>query len=345
MKNKGIFYKIYFSLLILFAILLVAFLICLEITITEYNKGIPETVSENFFNDTFLRLDTDKIIEMSGIKPSEFETQTDIKNFLQSQLSGELTYTNISFDGADNEKKYIVKSGEYKLATFTLTADENNDYFPSGLQLHLPGIYQKTYKILNSTELMLNGIEVSTSYITDRQLHKNAQYLPEGVLKTEWITYTVTGLTKEPEVAVKDRNGNTPVLTEIDGILCEEIIYDTDESGITDTLLTAAKEYAKCMQYDIPKSQIYQYFEKGTELYESIRTVENMFVWEHDGYEFEDVEVSEFMRYDENTVSVRISFTHVLKKAGREDYRDITDITFFAHNIDGQYLIFARYNN
>ena len=51
------------------------------------------------------------------------------------------------------------------------------------------------------------------------------------------------------------------------------------------------------------------------------------------------------MRYDENTVSMRISFEHILKKYGYEDYKDITDITYFARNVDGKYLIFARHNN
>jgi hypothetical protein len=72
---------------------------------------------------------------------------------------------------------------------------------------------------------------------------------------------------------------------------------------------------------------------------------ENTFVWDHNGYSFENEKVSEFMRYNENTVSCRISFTHLLHKHGREDYKDVTDITYFAEKIDGEYYIFARYNN
>ena len=71
------------------------------------------------------------------------------------------------------------------------------------------------------------------------------------------------------------------------------------------------------------------------------------FVWKHSGYEFTDESVSEFFRYDPNTVSVRIAFTHILHRAGSADYKDKTDITYFAHKTrdDGDYLIFARYNN
>ncbi len=344
-KNMPLFYKIYFASLIIFAVVLIAVCIALNAFIIDYNKGIPETVSQKFFENTFINLDTDKIVEMSGITHSEFETDNDIKNFLKEQLSGELSYTSISSDD-EKTKKYIVKSGEYKLASFSLTADENNDYSPSTLELHLPKSLQKQYKVLSDSTITINSIPVDESYISERTPHKNADYLPDGVPCPEWITYSISGLTKEPEVVITDRNGNSPVLMEDEnGVFYENIIYDEQEQELIDRLLEAAKQYAKCMQFDASKASALVYFEKGTPLYDSIRTVENMFVWDHAGYEFLDEKVSEFMRYDDNTVSVRISFTHVLKMYGREDYRDMTDITFFARNVNGKYLIFDRYNN
>ncbi len=342
MKNLPLFYKIYFLCLSVFIMFLIIFLIFLNSFITSYNEGIPETVSERFFNDVFLKLDTEKIIEMANISPSEFETQEDLNDFLNKTLSSNLSYTSISSDGDD--RKYIVKSGEYKCASFTLTPDEKGDYHPSSLSLHLPKSASAVYKVLDSSTLYINGKAVGDEYITSREDHISAEYLPEGVNCPQWVIYSVEGITQEPKVSVIDRNGATPELYESDGILTEEIVYDTEEKEITDRILEGAKKYAICMQDDAPKSAVYPYFEKGTELYNDIRSVENTFVWEHSGYAIEDEKVSEFFRYDENTVSVRISFTHVLKKSGRQDYRDITDITYYARNIDGKYMIFARHN-
>ena len=344
--KKSLFYKVYFSLLAVFAILLIIFAICLNSWLADYNEGIPETVSKNFFEDNFLKLDVDSIIELSGIQPVEFETEDDLKSFIESQLTGkELSYTSISSGTDDNSKKYIVKSGDYKIATFTLAQNEKKDWYPSSLLLHLPASYEKEYRILDTSKLYLNGTEVSEKYVTERTPDISAEYLPEDVKAPEWVTYSIKGLTAEPEVKIVDRNGANPALTEENGILCEDIIYDEPEEEIVSTLLAAAKQYAKCMQNDASKASVLVYFESGTDLYNSIRTAENMFVWDHNGYAFEDEKVSEFFRYDENTVSVRISFTHIQKKYGSEDYRDITDITYFAHNVGGKYLIFARYNN
>lgn len=343
LKKLPLFYKIYFSCLSIFVLLLIASLIGISAFISDYNKGIPETVSEKFFTDTFVNLDTDKIIEMSMFTPSEFETTEDIKALLEKTLSGDLTYTSISSD--TEEKKYIVKSGEYKCASFTLLADENNDYHPTGITLHLPKEPARVYKILDSSSLYLNGVKVSEKYITSTEEHISSQYLPDDVTAPKWNIYTIDCLTKLPEEEIIDRNSNSPSLYDEDSILTEQLISDPEEKEVIDRIVAGAKQYAICMQDDAPKSSVYPYFEPGTDLYNSIRSVLNIFVLNHSGYAIEDEKISEFFRYDENTVSVRVSFTHVLKKYGQEDYKDLTDITYFARNVGGKYLIFARHNN
>ncbi len=349
MKNKkklSLFYKIYFSLLIVFAVALTIGCICLAIFIKDYNEGINETVSQRFFENNFLNLNTENIIELSGIKPNEFETEEDVKAFITNSFKdNELSYTSVSSVGNDEIKKYIVKSGDYKVATFILKPDEKNDYYVDSLELHLSGSSNKQIQILDTSKLFINGIEVSDEYIKKTEPHENAVYLPENVTAPMWVTYEITGLTKEPEYKVVDRNGSEPELVETNGVLKENIVFDTDEENITARLLEAAKQYAKCMQSDASKPSVLKYFKNGTDLYESIRTAENYFVRDHASYSFVNESVSEFMRYDENTVSCRIIFTHLLHRAGNVDYKDFTDITYFAEKIDGQYMIYARHNN
>lgn len=345
-KELPLFYKIYYCALTAFLLLLIIFAIVFYNFIASYNEGIHETVSKNFFEDVFLAKDINKILEVSGIQSSKFESTDDVKSFISKYLDGNLSYTYVtSNEESDNSRKYIVKSVDYKIATFSLSQDEKNDYYPSSLTLHLPKTFETEVQILSDSTLYINGVRADKDYIYVTYPHKNAEYLPENVPYPIWAKYKITGLTKRPEIVVKDRNGNTPVLTETDGIFCENILPDPEEKEVVERLVTAAKEYAKCMQFDAPKNKVLPYFEKGTPLYEDIKTVENMFVWDHAGYSFEDEEVSDFMRYDENTVSVRVAFTHILKKYGREDYKDRTDITYFAKKIDGKYLIYDRYNN
>ena len=324
MKNKKLpqFYKVYFSAIAVFAVLLIIFSFIFYGYLKEYNKGIHETVSEKFYTDLFVNKDVDKIISLSGITNSEFETVEDLKSFIKEPLSKTLSYTYISSaDNSELTRQYIVKSDEYKIATFTLSPDENGDYKQTSLSLHLPKSFEKTYNILDSSELYINGVKADSKYIQSTYNHEVSQYLPDGVKAPQWTSYKITGLTKEPVVTVVDRNQNKPVLLENNGIFFEQILEDKKEDELIEQLLTASKEYAKCMQYDAPKNKVLPYFEKGTDLYNSIRTVENMFVWDHNGYAFEDESVSEFRRYDENT-----NQTYPMRsKEDAIDYRYFTD--------------------
>lgn len=343
-KKMPLFYKIYFSLLIVFAVCLCVFSAWLISFIADYNKGIPETVSQEFYEDTFLNTDSKKIIEMSGIEKSEFETDTQLEEYIKAQFSGNLSFTSVSSTQSD-DRRYIVKSDDYKIASFTLSQDKNGDSYPSGISLHLPKRKDVTVKVFGSSSLFINGKKVSDEYLEEVSPYKYEYILPKEVSAPQWKTYIIPDLTAEPVITATDRNSKDVVFTaDENGILTECIVYDTPDEEIAQRMINASKEYAKCMQNDAPKSAVYPYIEKGTELYNSLRYVETGFVWDHSGYDFEDVKLSEFLRYDENTVSARISFTHVLKMYGRQDYRDMIDITFFARNIDGQYMIFALKN-
>ncbi len=350
--RKSLFYRVYFTVLAVFVLLLVVGLFVLHAFLKGYNETIPETISARFFESAFLAESPDELIRVSGLTPSEFETDRQLASYVRNILNeAPLTYTSISSGSDTSVKKYIVKSGEYKLADFTLTKNEGaKGWEPTSLTLHLPTTDVYTYRLLDCGDryaaLYLNDVRVSADYRTERTPHENAAYLPNEGSFPVWSTYTITDLTEKPKVRALDRNGNEVAFELIDGVYTERIVPDPAEEALEAYLTEAAKQYAKCMQNDASKSSALKYFEKGTDLYDSIRTADNMFVWSHDGYDFENVQTSEFFRYDENTVSLRISFTHILRK-GSKQYRDYTDITYFAHTdkTDGEYKIFARYNN
>lgn len=342
-KKLSLFTIIYLSCVAFSIVAIFIFLLWLKGWVSNYNERIPETISQKFFNETFINTNTDKIIEMSGITHSEFETTDDLKKYLSDNFKNDISYTSVA-TGDDNVKKYIIKSGEYKIAEFKLEND-GKSWNTSSLDLFLPSSDKKVFKILSSDTLYINGKAVSKDYITSTEAHKFSAYLPEWVEAPEWVIYTVDGLVGEPEFTVKDRNGESPELVDDNGILTEQIVYDKDEPAVMERILAGAKQYAICMQNDASKYSVFTYFEKYTDLYDRIMSVENMFVWDHNGYDFEDVEVSEFFRYDNDTVSLRVRFVHILKMNGREDYRNPTDITYFARLIDGEYMIFAAYNN
>ena len=120
MKKKfPLFYKIYFISIAVFLVALAVFLFWLNGWLISYNASLPETVSAGFYNDVFVGKNTDKIIELSETCTSEFETKDDLAEFISTNLN-DLSYTSVS-TGDEDEAKYVVKSGEYKVADYTLT--------------------------------------------------------------------------------------------------------------------------------------------------------------------------------------------------------------------------------
>ncbi len=343
-KKLSRFYIVYFSLLILFSASLIIFLAWLNGAVSRYNESLPETVSERFYSDTFKTKDIGKISEYVTDLTNDFETDADLVEKISEIFAEEMSYTSVS-SGDDGVEKYIVKSGAVKTAEFSLEKDSDGNWAVKNVKIYLPDKYEYKVKILSSSRLYINGIEVGEEYASNYEDYELKEYLPDTVASPQWITYEIGDFLFEPEIKVIDRNGNLSELSQETELLKEQINYDAVEEEVASRIVEGAKQYAKCMQNDAAKSSVYPYFEKGTNLYSRIQYAETAFVWDHNGYDFEDVEVSEFFRYDENTVSMRVSFTHILKKYGSEDYRNYTDITYFARLIDGEYMIFASYNN
>lgn len=349
MKKHDVFYKVYFSVLGFLLAVLAVGAVLLSRGIAEYNKGIPETVSKEYFETHFAYPDDHSLSELCT-QVSEFESPETIYAYLRALFAEDkLSYTSIS-SGAEalpGQKDYIVKSGDRKIASFTLLPDEKNDYHPSAVKLTVPSPSALKCRVYDDSTLLVNGKEVPDTYLTGSEDTRITKLLPAGTAGTRLVRYEVPGLVGPAEVTVLDRHGNAKLIAPgDDGVYSEIPAYDEPENDLVNRITEGAKQYAICMQSDAAKRTVYPYFEAGSDLYENIRSAENMFVWDHNGYEITDVKTSEFRRYDENTISCRISFTHILHKYGSADYRDYFDITYFARKgSDGVYRIYASLNN
>ncbi|MBQ2253475.1 MAG: hypothetical protein II328_05765, partial [Clostridia bacterium] len=117
-----------------------------------------------------------------------------------------------------------------------------------------------------------------------------------------------------------------------------------------DYVIEAAQTYAASMQNDRPKSAALAYIEYGTKLYSQTAVVDTIWVSSHSGYRFEQVKADEFISYDENTFSCRVSFVHVLtggttKFDEKGENRENVDITWYFRKVGNQYLIYDRENS
>lgn len=325
--------------------------------LADYESVQPKYEAQKVFDEYFADPDYGRLLEITGYELSPFEDRSYLEKYLHSLTDGtEITYTGVLTGSGAGEKKYAVRSGGSKFAEFTIAPGEKTSvygypyYELTGLSLfYNRGSISVGVTVPDGMVLYINGKEADASYITESGIEtESCRHMPEGVSGITFSRYEAGGLLYEPELRVTNASGTeeAPLTddTERGGCRAQILYSDTLRAEYSDTVITAAEKYAAFMQMDGSYAFL-KYFEVGTELYNDIKTVAFYFVWDHDGYEFEDVNAREFYAYDENTFSCRVSFVHVLHKKGMSDYRDYIDITFYLRRVGDTFLIYDRYNN
>jgi len=354
-RRFPVFYIVLLSLVVLFFAAFAVGLRYVKAFLADYEAALPKYAAEAVFKRYYDAEDKTDLVRASGFTASEYESEEDILKKLDETIGGQpLSYRTVS-TGLDGREKYTVKAGDKKISSFILMKSGEKSQYGSDLyalesvELFLKKDQSASILVPNGYTLKVNGKDASSDAITERDIPTlSCEHMPEGVKGLTYSQYTVSDLLHAPSLTVFAPDGRECALEQDEDrdIPKAHIVYDEAlQAEMSEYVLTAAKTYAAFMQMDGTRNKVLPYFEKGTPLYDSINTVEYYFVIPHSSYDFEDVKCSEFFRYDDNTFSCRVSFVHVLKKPGMEDFRDFIDITLYLRKVGDQYLIYDRYNN
>ena len=351
-KSNPKFYKIYFGVIIACLVLLIVAVFILRSFLTDFEKAQPKYVAEEVFEQYFVNGER-SVLEKMDVQPGEFEQKEAAEKYAEDLLKGgELTYSEVS-NGLDSGKKYVVKKDGERIFNFTLK--ERGEKSSFGLKLYeldgismVSGSTSITAEVPQGYVLYVNGKPVDQKYITESGLKTDVfEYLPDDVNAPLNDKYVVSDLFEEPTVTA-DNGAGKPAEIERDektGIYKVGLVYSEElQQEFSEYVLEAARTYAAYMQSDMYFYRVARYLDPNSELYSLTRDTITGFVIDHNGYSFEDESASEFVAYDENTFSCRVKLTHKLHKWGADDYVEYLDMTMFLHNVNGQYLIFDRFN-
>lgn len=355
-RNKSLFWMIYRIVLVVFAVILIAASVYVIRLLKDYEASQPKYAAEAVYEKYFKNFDASAYIDICK-SSSVFENKDALVSYLNDTVKGqEIKYMKVSSSDKD-VIKYIVKAGDTKFASFTLSADTEKSekftqYTASDFELFTSSKTKITVEAPENYKIFINGTELGEEYIKERDIKsESCDHMPEGVRGIYYTKYAVSGLISEPEVTAKTADGTAAEVVANNGTYRVQVQNDAVlQEQQKDRILEACKKYAVYMQYDSTVAvmgfgQIKGYFDPSSELYEDIRTVENMFVIEYSSYEFADEKTSEFVRFDDNTFSCRVSFTHILHRRGAEDYKDYLDLTLYLRNVNGEYLIYDMSQN
>ncbi len=320
----------------------------------DYESNLPQYTVDSIFNEYFADPDFNKLLDMAGYEENDFSEKEDIVSYLDAKVEGkEIKYVYVA--GTDRKKVNVRADGE-KIASFTIETDD----YPSeyGFDRYKLGEIKLFYQATESVTVTvpfnctveINGVLLTEDHIVQKDItDDNRTEIPEGTYKFSYTKYKVKNLLTEPDVVVKDVSGK-----EVEAEYNEEkneysVSFKYDDTlkvQYEDYVLKAMKLYACRMQNDASFSDCKGYFEPDTPLYEQIRANPGSFVWEHDGYSFEDEWTGEYYMYESGVMRCHVKFNHILHMKGKEDHPDPVDLVLYMRADDsGKYKIFAMETN
>ena len=343
-----IFYTLYFMFILLFVLATYLGLRWVHGFLADYEAAQPSYKAEQVFQQLFTDPDWGALYVSAGAKDSPYEGKEEFVAYMEEKI-GDTKLTYMETAAGLSGKKYVVRLGDEKVATFSLV---DNNKVSSSLSLqNLENITDIPDWQLESVEVFferigsyriekmdghtayVNGVALDDSFTIMEATTIAEEYLPEGLTGVSMCTQEVTGLMELPTVTVQDENG-----AEL------EVTYDEDTKTFTartevntmtddqkEVAIEAAKTNALWMIEEIKdRGQVAKYFDSASKPYNDIVTLGELWMQGHAGYTFKNEEVTKFAAYGSDMFSVYVSLDlDVTRKDGTVKTHDFAKTLFF----------------
>lgn len=346
-----IFYMIFFLCIFLFYTTTYFGLLELRDWLTRYEMAQPTTRSQEVFTMLFSNPNWDNLYDVANVQDTAYESKDTFVSYMESAVGeSELTYSETS-TGLSNDKKYIVRLGDEKIATFTLVNHNQSDAQTEIADWQLGAIEffiqrEESYYIrkLDGHTVYVNGVPLDDSFIVRISTTNAEGYLPEGVTGVRVCTQHITGLVALPDVRIEDADGNEMevVFDESSSTFIEQTAATTIGDAERDLALDAVKTYALYMIKRAGEADIAKYFLRGSDAYNAITDTELGFVQDAANREFVNESVTNYCRYSDDLFSVRVSVTlNQYRASGSVKDSTIEQSLFFEKQTSGKWMCYA----
>ena len=320
-----IFYTLYFLFILVFFVAVFFGMQWLNGWLIDYQAAQPDVKAEQVYQQLFANPDWENLYVASGAQDSPFEGKEQFVDYMNAKVdAANLTYLETSA-GLSNDKKYVVRNGSEKIATFTLKDHNQKEAGNAGLlsaeipDWQLGGVElfferEGTYRIekMESHRALLNGVEVSDDYTIQIATTKADSYLPLGTTGVRKCLQEINGLMAKPTVEIYDAMGNPMEVTydETTQTFTEGTVSQTMGVEEKTAALGAAESYCKWMIEELTdRATLAKYYEPTSEAYKRIAKLGHYDLWAQDnnGFEFLNEEVTNYVRYSDTLFSCRVT--------------------------------------
>jgi len=365
-----IFYTIYFLFILVFFIGTYIGLNWLHGWLSDFEAAQPTLKAQQVFQEVFTDPDWGALYEAAGAKDSAYEGKDQYVNYMEEKVGDtKLTYMETSAGLDKTKKKFIVKLGDEKVATFTLTDRNKVGSVNLGNLENLEDIKDMadipdwqlgavevffervgTYRIVKMADhtASVNGVALDDSFTIQKATTVAEKYLPADAKGFVLCTQEVNGLMEVPTVVITDKDGKDVEVTydEATRTFTAKTESNTMSDDQAQLALEAAKIYSLWMiDEEHDRGAVAKYFDPASDAYSRIVKSTELWMQNHAGYRFENDAVTDYARYSENVFSVRVKTDLIVNRLdGSSKVYAFNQSMFFQKNEAGKWLCFESTN-
>lgn len=358
-----IFYTLYFLFILIFFLGTFIGLTWLHGWLTDFELAQPTVKAEQVFTQLFTHPDWGALYDAAGAKDSAYEGKDAYVAYMEDKVGdSQLTYMETSA-GLSGDKKYLVRLGSEKVASFTLV--DKNQVGDVSLN-NLENIGDIPDWQLGAVEVFFNRegtyyiekLDGHTAYVNDVPLTDDMtiqvattlaeEYLPAGTTGASMCTQQIDGLMTQPVVTIFDKSGKQMEVTydETTRTFTERLESNTMSDEEKNVALEAAKVYCQWMIKEVTdRGTIAKYYDPSSETYNNIVKTTELWMQSHNGYTFSNESVTNYARFGDDLFSVSVSLSlDVTRTDGTVKNYPYSQSLFFRKSDTGKWLCFASTN-
>ena len=349
-----IFYTFYFLFIFLFFVGTYFGLQWLNDFLVDFELAQPTVQSKAVFEEYFSNPDWAKLYEMADVQDSPYEGVEEFVVYMEELVGDQELNMVETSAGLSGGKKYFVRAGDKKVASFLLTGGDTDltditqipEWELGAVEVFFERPESYRIKKLDGHTVTVNGVALDDSFTIEICTTSAEDYLPIDVIGNRTCIQEITGLMAMPEIKITDAKGNET-----------EVIYDeatrtfveqAESISITDDLrnvsIDACKAYSLYMIEAVYGDSVAKYFDTTSDIYKFIIRSER-WMQDYATYRFGNEEVTNYVRYSDSLFSAKVSLSlFVTRTNGTVREYKVDDTLFFEKQATGKWLVFDKTN-
>lgn len=341
-----IFYTFYFLFIFAFFAAVYMGLGWVRDWLVDYEAAQPDAKCAQIYDELFADPDWGQLYDLAGVEDTIYEGKEEYVAYMEEKQGDQTLELMETSAGLSGDKKYVLKLGSEKVASFTMNGAPENVTDIADWQLGTVEVfYERTESFLiqkmDGHTAYVNGVALSDDHTIQIASTIAEDYLPMGLTGVRTCVQSIDELMCVPTVTITDGSGNPMEVTydEATRTFIEKTEANTIGEEERTFALKAVETYALFMIEKATAAQVGQYFQKGTDTYNTIVKSEVWWTQRNNGAAFSAQEVSGYARYSDELFSVRVSMSLDVTRTDGTLKQFPVSTTLFVEKQNGKWIV------